>query len=49
MEIRVMFEHLVDRIPDLRLAGGVERLQSPFINGIKHLPVAFRPGPCLAH
>jgi cholest-4-en-3-one 26-monooxygenase len=43
MEIRVMFEHLLDRLPDLRPAGDVQRLQSQFINGVKHLPVAFSP------
>jgi cholest-4-en-3-one 26-monooxygenase len=41
MEIRVMFEHLLDRMPDIRLDGEVQRLQSPFINGVKHIPVAF--------
>jgi cholest-4-en-3-one 26-monooxygenase len=41
LEIRVMFEHLLDRMPDLRLDGPVQRLQSQFISGIKHLPVAF--------
>ncbi len=44
MEIRVMFEHLLDRMPDLRLDGEVQRLQSQFINGVKHIPVAFPPG-----
>jgi len=43
MEIRVMFEHLLDRLPDVRQAGDVQRLQSQFINGVKHLPVAFTP------
>src|ERR1700733_6906340 len=43
MEIRVMFEHLLDRMPDIRQAGEVQRLQSQFINGVKHLPVAFTP------
>jgi cholest-4-en-3-one 26-monooxygenase len=43
MEIRVMFEHLLDRLPDLHLAGEVQRLQSQFINGVKHLPVGFTP------
>jgi cholest-4-en-3-one 26-monooxygenase len=43
MEIRVMFEHLLDRMPDIRQHGDVERLQSQFINGVKHLPVAFTP------
>jgi cholest-4-en-3-one 26-monooxygenase len=41
MEIRVMFEHLLDRLPDIRQAGPAQRLQSRFINGVKHLPVAF--------
>jgi cholest-4-en-3-one 26-monooxygenase len=44
LEIRVMFEHLLDRMPDLRPAGPAERLRSNFINGIKHLPVSFSPG-----
>jgi cholest-4-en-3-one 26-monooxygenase len=43
MEIRVMFEHLLDRLPDIAQNGDVERLQSQFINGVKHLPVSFTP------
>ncbi|HEV3366157.1 MAG TPA: cytochrome P450, partial [Acidimicrobiales bacterium] len=43
MEIRVMFEHLLDRMPDMELDGPVQRLQSPFINGVKHIPVKFPP------
>ena len=43
MEIRVMFEHLLDRMPDIRQDGDVQRLQSQFINGVKHLPVSFTP------
>ena len=43
MEIKVMFEHLLDRLPDLRANGEMKRLQSQFINGVKHLPVAFSP------
>ena len=43
MEIRVMFEHLLDRMPDIRQNGEVQRLQSQFINGVKHIPVAFTP------
>jgi cholest-4-en-3-one 26-monooxygenase len=43
MEIRVMFEHLLDRMPDMELDGSVQRLQSPFINGVKHIPVKFPP------
>ena len=44
LEIKVMFEHLLDRMPDISPAGPPERLQSNFINGIKHLPVSFTPG-----
>ncbi len=43
MEIKVMFERLLDRMPDIHLDGEVQRLRSNFINGIKHLPVAFAP------
>jgi len=45
MEIRVMFDRLLDRLPDIRLDGEVQRLRSNFINGVKHIPVAFAPSP----
>jgi cytochrome P450 len=45
LEIRVMFEELLRRLPDMELAGDVQRLRSNFINGIKHLPVSFAPAP----
>lgn len=45
MEIRVMFEHLLDRMPDMLQAGPTQRLQSPFISGVKHLPITFPAGP----
>jgi cholest-4-en-3-one 26-monooxygenase len=41
LEIRVMFEELLDRLPDIELAGDIQRLRSNFINGIKHMPVRF--------
>jgi cholest-4-en-3-one 26-monooxygenase len=41
LEIRVMFETVLDRLPDMELAGDVQRLRSNFINGIKHMPVRF--------
>ncbi len=47
MEIRVMFDHLLDRVPDIHQSGDIQRLKSAFINGVKHLPVAFTPGPTL--
>jgi cholest-4-en-3-one 26-monooxygenase len=43
LEIRIMFEELLRRIPDLRLAGKVRRLRSNFINGVKEMPVEFTP------
>jgi len=48
MEIKVMFEHLLDRVPDIHQDGDVQRLQSAFINGVKHLPVAFSSGPTVS-
>ncbi len=43
LEIRAMFEELLSRLPDMELAGPVDRLRSNFINGIKHMPVRFTP------
>ena len=43
MQMRVMFEELFRRLPDLELAGPVARLRSNFINGIKSMPVRFTP------
>ncbi len=43
LEIRVMFEELLRRLPDIELAGPVERLRSNFINGIKRMPIRFTP------
>ena len=48
MEIQVMFDRLLDRMPDIHLDGDVQRLQSNFINGTKHIPVAFAPSAPLA-
>jgi len=48
MEIRVMFEHLLDRMPDMELSGDVQRLQSAFISGVKHIPISFPTGPRVA-
>jgi cholest-4-en-3-one 26-monooxygenase len=45
LEIRVMFEELLRRLPDMELSGGVHRLRSNFINGIKHMPVTFCAAP----
>jgi cholest-4-en-3-one 26-monooxygenase len=43
MQIRVMFEELLRRLPDIELAGPVSRLRSNFIGGIKSMPVRFTP------
>ena len=43
-EIRIMFERILRRLPDLEITGPPERLQSNFINGIKRMPCAFTPG-----
>lgn len=39
LEIRALFEQVLARLPDLRLAGPVERLDSNFINGPRSMPV----------
>jgi cytochrome P450 len=43
-EMSVMFRELLTRVPDIAATAPPQRLQSMFINGIKHLPVAFTPG-----
>lgn len=43
LELRIFFETLLRRLPDMALAGPVERLQSNFANGIKRMPVQFSP------
>jgi cholest-4-en-3-one 26-monooxygenase len=39
LEIRLIFEEMLRRLPDLEFAGPVRRLRSNFINGIKAMPV----------
>jgi cholest-4-en-3-one 26-monooxygenase len=41
MELRLIFEELVRRVPDIELDGQVEYLRSNFIGGIKHMPVRY--------
>jgi cytochrome P450 len=43
LEIRVLFEEILRRLPDIELAGPVVRLRSNFINGVKNMPVRFTP------
>jgi len=42
-EIRVMFEQLFQRLPDLEITCEPAMLQSAFIHGIKRMPCAFTP------
>jgi len=44
LEIRVLFEELVARVPRVEQLGEADRLRSNFIGGIKHLPVRLRAG-----
>ncbi len=44
MELRLIFEEITRRLPDMQLAGEPDRLRSNFIGGIKHLPVTWTPG-----
>lgn len=39
MEIKVFFEELLQRAPNIEALGGPDRLRSNWIGGIKHLPV----------
>ena len=41
LELKVMFDVLADELPDVTLAGPPVRLRSSWLNGIKHLPVAY--------
>ncbi|MFO0690898.1 MAG: cytochrome P450 [Myxococcota bacterium] len=43
-EIRIVFERIFARMPDLEITGPPERLQSDFIHGIKRMPCAWTPG-----
>lgn len=44
LELKVLFEELLRRIPDVQLAGPVERLVSNFSNELTAMPVTFTPG-----
>lgn len=41
MEIKVMFDEIIRRLPNISQAGEAVRLRSNFIHGMKHLPVRF--------
>jgi hypothetical protein len=44
LELRVVFEEVLRRMPDLRLAGSVERLRSSWAHALTAMPVRFTPG-----
>lgn len=41
LEIKIMFDAIADRMPDIKALGDVSRLRHAWINGIKHLPVKY--------
>ena len=43
LELKVLFEALLDRMPDIEVIGPPERLRDLTVNGIKHLPVRYGP------
>jgi cholest-4-en-3-one 26-monooxygenase len=45
LEIKLIFDELLRRLPDIELKAPVRRLRSNFINGIKEMPVQFTPQP----
>ncbi|MET0460243.1 MAG: cytochrome P450 [Ilumatobacteraceae bacterium] len=49
LELRVLFEELLARLPDLQLASGDElpRRRGNFVLGVDRVPVTFTPGPRL--
>jgi cholest-4-en-3-one 26-monooxygenase len=42
-EIKATMRQIVERLPDIELAGEPRRLHSDFVNGIKSMPVRFTP------
>jgi cytochrome P450 len=43
LELQVMFEELLRRVPDMEPAGPISRLRSTLVAGIKHMPVRYTP------
>jgi cytochrome P450 len=44
LELRVLFEELMRRVPDMQIAGPITRLTSNFSNELSSMPVTFTPG-----
>jgi cytochrome P450 len=47
LQLRVIFEEVLARIPEMELAAAPRRLRSNFINGVKEMRVSFSPAPAL--
>ena len=45
LEIKLMFQELARRMPDIELAGSATRLRMNLVDAIKHLPVTYTPSP----
>ena len=45
LELEIIFDEILERMPTMELAGEAQTLRSNFIGGIKHLPVRFAAGP----
>lgn len=43
LQLKVLFEELLRRFPDIHVSGPVRRLRSNFIYGIKEMPVRYTP------
>ena len=43
VQLRILFEELLRRFPDIKPIGPVKRLRSNFLSGIKSMPVRFTP------
>ncbi|MBC7104102.1 MAG: hypothetical protein H5U13_13060 [Parvibaculum sp.] len=43
-QLKVLFEDLLRRSPDIHVSGPARRMRSNFIYGLKEMPVAYTPG-----
>ncbi|MEQ9153389.1 MAG: cytochrome P450, partial [Parvibaculum sp.] len=43
LQLRILFEELLTRFPDIHVSGPIRRLRSNFIYGIKEMPVRYTP------
>jgi linalool 8-monooxygenase len=43
LQLKILFEELLRRFPDIHVSGPIRRLRSNFISGIKEMPVRYTP------